>query len=369
MKTSIITGGKFDIEKYKDASALTFPAPRDEQPKVIMVGNRARIAGRSKTSSWHSFSNLYFDSAHLDKKYEPKLINCVAEMFEISSDLSMKELIMFITKFIRLPPEKVFYAIAKQIGLYQPITMGIRSVFMLWKDHLQELLLKFIQYRNHYIRQKKIDAPLNNIGELIASWKEFDHKHSIDSSSLVLLYSFLPEFPHSIPAIKHKFQPDVRWKKKPIEVKWLTNTKLDTKIGDFLKAVKERKFQYLGFCPREPTVRLARLMSFPTDKLNDCLIAIGYKSRNYVTLHKNIKEVIDSKVKRKLVKIPPITVSKPSQKESYQICSELVKEYLRIYEEMVDSLSNFEYNNIAVARKLIKIAKLLDEFNNSRTKK
>jgi hypothetical protein len=261
-----IAGGGFAGADISGGKMITFPFVRGEQRVRMTIGNGVMLAARDRISNWRTFLNVFW-SKKFDVKYTPALVKVVSEVTGLDTKgFSIDDLVQALHAIAQLPADVLLKAQYKLLGHHLHIGLGVRPVFMSWKQHLERMIVRFNEARTQYIKKHKLADSVNDIQALIKSWKAVDTKHGVRTSSKLLLYS-LP--PPNLGAMK--WVKALRWSPKPAPFHWRVG---DVKEVEAFIAAAE-KFVYLGYCPREPVTRTKALMQFPIKELLAAIQALG----------------------------------------------------------------------------------------------
>lgn len=284
----------YDDNAFVGGKTHIYPNPRSEPVVRVLVGNSVGITLRNRVSSWKAFKGVYKTEVPSDK-----ILNGLVSDFlgyDVTGPLESTEGDSKTEKYLTIPElnaifESIFKSnlkitILRSFKIYQPISSAIRSVFMLYKDHIEELLLKFDA------GLAKLNGKKSQIPDLMTNWREINKKYKIGSSSKLILFLFPPKSPSMLPNLAEKYVKVPGWHPKIELFDWSTkDKKMAGLISKFRDEIKSREFLYLGFCPKRPVFRLTALMNFPTDALLDCLNYMDIETRDYTKLHTKLKVI------------------------------------------------------------------------------
>ena len=308
----IITGGASC--KKNGGKILTFPRPRKESMIRIVYGDRTVMSIREKISNWRTFVDVYWkENGTLDKNSLSSLKDVLFSIFCVKFECEQSEIIQILEGIFSLSNDEMMHGIGKSYHLNEPIVLSFRVNFMIWRDHLEELVMRFNEARTKYIKKNKGKEKINDIPTLLENWRKYDEKYDINSSSKLLLFSNLPSSPSDLPHIKHS------------KLKWSTHMeKFHWSVGKKTQNLEEKllEFCYHGFCPLEPLTRFNKLLKFPIAALLEATRALGGEppKADYCDMLKSLKSAMVTPKFRE--KIPNLNVKKiPQLKKKYKMKS------------------------------------------------
>lgn len=282
----------YDDAKLSGEKIHLYPNVRKESVIRVVVGNSTGSTVRSRVSSLKSFRLVYKDSEPDLKALNSLVSEMLNYDFESTFErYELKDSVLSISDLNRIL-ESVIYnknfriPLIRSFGLYKPISASIRSIFMLYKEHIEELLLKFDTGLSKINKSKK------QIPDLLENWRLLNKKYKIGSSSKLLLFMFPPKSPAQLPNLAHKYTNQVLWHPDVKIYDWdTTDKKLEKLISTFRSEITKRKFLYLGFCPKRPIYRIRELLKFPTDSLIACLEYMEIDIKDYKKIHDELKKI------------------------------------------------------------------------------
>ncbi len=295
----IITGGA--SRQITGGKIVTFPRPRNETITRIVFGDRTLMSIREKISNWRTFIDVYWKkNGTLDKKSTLSFYQVLKDIFHVPIPEDQTEVLQLIEGIFSMTNPQILNGIGKSHHLNEPIIISFRVNFMIWRDHLEELLMRYAEARNKYIKKHKFKDQKNDMTALLENWKKYDEKYEIQSSSRLLLFSNLPASPSKIPSIAHKYSGEVKWNPNIKKFHWgCGNKKVIVQLEAALK-----DFIYMGFCQRKPVYRYGKLLEFPIKELLLAIKFLGGESpkADYCEMLSNIKKVL---ISPKFGKTPP----------------------------------------------------------------
>jgi len=342
----------YDDTKLTGEKIHLYPNVKKESIIRIVVGNSVGSTVRSRVSSLKSFQLVYKDS-------EPDLKalnNLVSEMLNYDFEATFeryefKDSVLSVADLNRIL-ESVIYdknfriPLIRSFSLYKPISASIRSIFMLYKEHIEELLLKFD------VGLAKINGTKKQIPVLLENWKHLNKKYKIGSSSKLLLFMFPPKSPAQLPNLAHKYTNQVLWRPDVKIYDWDTkDSKLEKLISAFRSEISKRKFLYLGFCPKRPIYRIRELMKFPTDSLITCLEYMEIGIKNYKSLHDELKKI--KLPKPATPKFEPVVKPKSKSDNELETLYENLGNWVELCKKNMQPLAQLEKYYVSTADRLI----------------
>jgi len=255
-----------DDGEFVGGKLVTFPFVRGENRVRMKIGHRVPVEMRNRITNWMTFVNVFWD-----KGFQSEHVDRMADAIGFATGIdtrgfSAPELIQLLVGMRKLKPNVIVRGIYRSMRFDSHVITGLRTIFMIWKHHLEELVLRFNETRSAYIRRRKMKVPVNDVRELRKKWKIPDAKYKIGTSSLLLFYSLPPATLEPLIWVAA-----TKWK-QPAKFHWggLPNM---PEIDDFEKAAAD--FVYTGFCPKEPLKRIRALMKFPIAELIACIRRLG----------------------------------------------------------------------------------------------
>lgn len=324
----IISGGV--SKKTHGGKIIAFPRPRGETLTKIIYGDRVDTNIRQKISNWRTFINIYWNKdGTIEKNFFSTMKKIMGEVFNLDFTMKQEEVLYTMKEIFFMPSEKIISGIGMSYNLHEIIVLVFRSMFMIWKDHLEELVLKFDNARTEYIKLHKLHLPINNVKDLLRNWKHYNKYYKINSSSKLLLFSNLPEHPGNV--IGNDFKKPKKWNSRIKQFHWEVSG-----VGSTVKLHKKLKeFVYIGYCPYKPIYRFNKLLEFPIKELVKATKDLGGLIKvDYCSMLSKINKV---KIPNKFnVKTPKIHIKKiPSDNELKKIYS-------------MSSSEKFDINNLRI---------------------
>jgi len=339
-----IVGGGVS-QKKSGGKILTFPRPRNETMTRIIFGDRTLMSIREKISNWRTFVDVHWKkNGTLDKKSMEPLKDVLHELLDLDFQCNQDEVLQILEGIFKLPDADIINGIGKAHHLNEPIIISFRVNYMIWRDHLEELVMRFNETRTNYIKKHKLKDKPNDIPQLLENWRKYDRKYHIDSSSKLLLFSNLPANPSDIPNIK---ESKAKWNPGIERFDWTT--------GNKTKDLEEKllKFQYLGFCPCEPVNRFVKLLEFPVKELLLAIKTLGGEKpkADYCDMLQNLKKVLippkfgENPPKLKISKIPHSSglrkKYKMTSKTTYDVNNLAIRWYVDQYIELCKQTKSY----------------------------
>ena len=328
----------------------------------IAIGNLSKQFIKNRIIEWDSFKHIYYINNKLDPKYYDKLLNALNELIILPLYTTEEEELLFlINNIYKSKPHQIINGIMKTVNIYSPLNKTIQHLFMIYKLYIEKLIEKFVDLRNKYIVHFKIkNNDHNKFDELIAQWNIIDVENKINTSSTILFFNFHPK------TIKlEKSIPKIIWNIKSNDK---NHKKVNNFIDEFLNAVKQAKFEYIGYCPHVAIERFKILLTFPIDKLINMIKVIDYENK-YINIDKlcndTVKKVLDLHKKIDCINNaikPELHISKKNIKEivkfpkntstEYKIeyFEKYINAFLDLYSEIIPHLIKKEkyINNLAI---------------------
>lgn len=305
----IVNGGV--SKKTYSNDVIVFPRPRNESLTKIVYGDRVNTSIRGKISNWRSFTDVYWNkNGTLDGKFFNSLRATASEIFRLELSMNQDGILYLMKEIFNLPDKDFINGILMSHNLHEPISLGFRMNFMIWRDHLEELVLRFNEVRTKYIESHKLPDATNNIKALLKNWKHYNKYYKINSSSKLLLFSNLPETPQQIPSVKISVH---KWNSRIKQFHWRVGKVKST----IILQEKLNKFLYMGYCPYKPIYRFNKLLEFPIKELLVATKELGGEVKvdycgllSKINNLKYIPKFSNTIPKLKKKKLPPVAVLK-----------------------------------------------------------
>jgi hypothetical protein len=299
----MISGGLNHIDDHSVlAEEIHISGGKDEVTSCI-IGDNVMYKFRDMIIKWMVFLDEFVgETRKIKSKYIKDLIILIKEIFgDLADDIKDRETLKNFLNSVYRKKNKPFEDLfSHAFELHETIALPVREVFFLWKNHLEDLILKFNSLRTRYIKKYKTGDKINNIKSLMKKWEMLDRKRENNSSSILLLYSL----PSS--GINKNIKNQIRfvWNISPPTVKVAKkSTKkhadISGKMIKFDKAIRRTNFIYPGFCTLKPIERLRSLMNFPIRELLECIYAFGDDTSKirYGDIYKKIVDLTQDRSK------------------------------------------------------------------------
>jgi hypothetical protein len=170
----------------------------------------------------------------------------VSKLLGVKENESLRDVMLpMVKKIYYLPDETHITLMMKQFMIYEPVSLAIYALFTTIKKHFEHLVERFIELRNMYINKYKISVKTNDWPARVAEWNDLNVRYRLESSSVILLFLNPPK----------KLKSGIHYKISPEFEQLITNLK---------NSIHE--FHYGGFCPKVPTERLSKLLTFPLNE-------------------------------------------------------------------------------------------------------
>lgn len=303
----IVTGGV--SQKTHTNEVIVFPRPRNETLTRIVFGDRVNVSIREKISNWRTFVDVYWNkNGTLDPKFFGSLRKTVGEILGLDLHTDQKNILQIMREIFSMSDENLLNGITRSYKLHDPISLGFRMSFMIWRDHLEELVVRYNEARTAYIEHHKTKNITNNMKELLKNWKHYNKYYKINSSSKLLLFSNLPKTPRDIPHVNVNVN---KWNSRVKKFYWTVDKVKSTHVLQ----KKLDKYLYLGYCQYKPIYRFNKLLEFPIKELLTAAKDLGCTTNiDYCSMFKKI-DTLNSSLKF-TKKIPKIKKRKnPSNQE------------------------------------------------------
>lgn len=327
---------------------VAFPTVRGEGAVALKIGDGVPREVRGRISNWRTYINVSTHTRNM-----PRVVGEVTGVD--TSDFSLKDVVDMYEEMHKMPPAKLLDMVYCTFRVDRYSTLALRTVFMIWKHHLEELVLRFNHLRTRYIKKNGLDDPVNDMTKL--KWKKVDQKHNINSSSRLLLFSLPPKSMDELPG------GSGAWPKHD-KFHWrVSDGRVSGLIDDFLSS----DFLYPGFCPRVPVERLKKLMKFPIDKLLKCMQAMGGTVKiDYCMILSEFKEKPPAKKKAKPIRMKKRPALKQLEKK-YGVAGDVAKirwhtdEFLSFLKANLEVLAEKEAASTRTTINLVGHARVLHE--------
>jgi hypothetical protein len=299
----------------------------------MRIGDLSKMFVKVKITEWDSFKKNYFINNKLPDKYYDNFIERLNIIFTLPYNIDNDaDLLYMVSEIYNAPAEQIYNVIESRLNFLESYKKSIHHLFMSLKVFIESLIELFVQIREEYIETHKMsDNKSNNFKDLLERWYNIDTGNNINTSSLILFFSFHPQkisFEKSIPKI--------HWNIK--------GNSVDKKINDFLKKIKNAKFEYIGYCPHVFMERFNILLKFPIDDLIDIINTL---QPNKALL--NQVNIINSKIQKTNIKVShgccnnikkeKFTYKAPtSNAEKIKVFSKYAELYIDLYEKMLPHL-------------------------------
>jgi len=241
------------------------------------VGNKLEFMISNNIIQWEQIL-----IAHEKYKKDNIFFDEVIRILGFKENQNLLELILPMSKKIYNLPDK-FHIISmiKQYFIYEPLSLVIHNIFMIFKNHYEQIFNDFITARNKYIVENKLDNNRNKIIDLnflLDYWGDINIQNNIDTSSLILYFINTTE------NIDNNLD--------------ITIIDADKNIVSLIKILqnKLKKFNYPGFCPKVPYTRLKKLLIFPLETFVKVIKLLDkeYKTIDYKLIENKIKKILDN---------------------------------------------------------------------------
>ncbi len=240
-----------------------------------------------------------------------------------ADEVTPNEINVFIREFSRLTNEEIFLALQNKFNISRPYHLAIENLFFTWKDLLEHLAARAIEKYNTVLKihgKKIID-----FGKLEADAAEAEPT----SSSPLLKYILANEI------FTDADMPDC----------------LASAIRRFNRY--RAKYQYIGFCPRVPKERLAKLLEFRAERLLDIIVAVDDTATICVDFRKMIHEL--EAIVIEMGNMPTIEIGDIDRVTPSGTLVERIDIYMNIYGKMLPYLEQAEQNSIDLSRRIDKL--------------
>jgi hypothetical protein len=250
-----------------------------------------------------------------------------------------------------LPERSHLAAMTKQFMLDEQLTSVIHELFHVLKKIFEDSIKKFVHARNRYIHAKNLDAPKNNIDEIISGWEQANIDYGLNSSSSILFFAPAPKF---ITVAEREIEltqdPSI-----PI---------LQISAGDEGKKLEEkiRKFSYKGFCPKKARRRLLDLLKFPIEELAEQ--TKRFDPTSDILDFKELEETIGKHLQGKGKIWPEITETFPREQEpkdldDLKLTKWFVQKIMELRKKLIPYGQQIENRYVDLAEALNKVVEIL----------
>jgi hypothetical protein len=306
------------------------------------------------------------DSASKDRKNK-NMINTINSILNLSEYLhDSKSIILFVEELFNYSNKDIINIISNSLDLKNVYNLAIESLFFVWKDLIEYLLHILINKYNEY-------CELNDINDIIDKELIFNKlnksliENNIDTSSHILFFLCLPKKYNSNEYKSLHNIPKLIFKKS---TKFSSSlNKSIQKFNDYFYSNKIKQYEYIGFCPLEPTKRLKLLLNFPLELIIDLINNIDSTALIGIDFNSILKEisVIIEDIKMYKNKNIDTNFEKPKLKKyknDTQINEKLINRvdsFISLYQTIFSQLMEKEkiYNLISE-----KISKIIDIIQN-----
>lgn len=222
--------------------------------KIYVTGGN-NIITKKNWKTQYGFKNLLYNwKFFLEYPPKNKKINYKKFMIE-----NMKPFYHIYTKYdiFNFNEKGLLIILIDELKLKENYNFAIKNLFIILKKKFEDLYLLFIKNNTH-----KNNLSISQIKKLL---KIYIKNNKINTSSEIL-YLINKE-------------------------KLILNQSLNYSIKN-KNTVKKKlnKFNYYGFCPKEPTKRIIKLLNFPFDEIENGikLMKKNYKKTNFSSINKKI---------------------------------------------------------------------------------
>lgn len=329
-------GGVYDTPEYQTVVTGGFNKTKYQKFNRV-IGNKANGFFQSKLIEWKTFKE--FKNTDFDKLISA--INKIMPLVEPIND--PVKLWVTIRGIYNLDDAKIINLLANMAGIYDPIKIALKHLFMMYKIYIENLIQLFVKTRNKYIDDNNLKYKKQDFDEMAAEWVMYDAENNLSSSSPILALGLT--------------------KINPID--W---TIPDKKVlNKFLMKLKQ--FKYIGFCPHAIPERFAELAQFPTEQLSDMIRTMIKFNPTY-----NISEI--QKIKKQIqnikkIKHPPLakrkhqTALSKSKKKRIEQFTTYIKSYVALYKETYPIINEHEQKICAIVKSITKVSNQIEKLSES----
>ena len=272
----------------------------------IVIGNATSNFIKNKIIEWDTFKSIYYKDNNLDPKFYTKFLSVLNNIYILPNfTTDENEILYMINNIYKAKPSEIINGLLKIINIYQPLKLAIKHLFMIYKVYIEKLIETYVDLRDTCVSKLK-NATQNNFKEMSARWNIIDTENKIDTSSPILFFNFPPATINLEKSI-----PIIEWQ---INSKNGDHKKINLLVNEFLKEIKTRNFEYVGYCPMSVSYRFQLLLKFPVNHLIhmiDALRQYNHKpinSKKHCDFNSNIVKKINALTK----KIEDVNKSIPS---------------------------------------------------------
>ena len=205
-------------------SSLTIKAINGGEEYNLVIGGEVDFYNKDVNHKWTLYNdkwNLYNDNLKGDKadKADGRLIDLINDILELPEYIDDPYLLLEICNEIKKSSTyTLFHTFIKRLKLEDSLNAAKKTLFWKWKELIEASIISFLKKKDEKIM------------EAVNQWKLHIENNNINTSSIILWALFS--------------------KQSPFYKNYLENI----------------DFEYKGFCPKEPDLRIKYLMQFP---LND----------------------------------------------------------------------------------------------------
>lgn len=303
------------------------------------TGGKYRYMLRDLILDWETFLNVYQESLDYDH-----LFSQVVKLLNIKENENLREsMIDVIQEIYKLPAKQHLLCMMKQFMIYEPVSIAIHSIYIIFKHHFENIVKSYCSIRNAYIEKNKLNDAPNDWNYLINHWNEQNNYYELDSSSIILLFINPP---------------------KGIKTEMRFLIKGNPHTTELMKAIK--KYHYTGFCPKVPHRRLTELLNFPFQEFKNAILSMdkNISFPNYTQIEKEMRITLGKKITKPIINRKFNIENPPSGlKEKMDIIKWYVSKILEMRKELLPEAKLYEnyYTDMAEQLQLVsdKIVKLL----------
>ncbi len=217
-----------------------------DKDEILKVGKTSYVISdkfknrlREVLIDWGTFLEIYKENIDYNTMF-----NQVVKLLGIKEEEKIREDILpLLKKIYYLPDATHIILMMKQFMIYEPLSLAIHALFMSIKRHFEHLVKRFVVLRNAYVLKHNLKVKTNDWDRLLNDWADLNKNYELESSSIILLFLNPP----------NKLKSGLHFKIPAPDIEPLIET----------HKKKIAEFKYPGFCPKVPTERLSKLLSFP----------------------------------------------------------------------------------------------------------
>lgn len=258
---------------------------------TIIIGDVTKNFVKNKIIEWNTFKDTYYENGKLDNKHYPKFLDTLNDIFPLPVyTTNENELLFLITNIYKAEPHEIINALMKSVDIFTSLKSAIRHLFMSYKIYIENLIEIYCTLRNNYINHFKLQKTNveNDFKNITARWNLIDSENSMDTSSPILFFNFPPK------TIKlEKSIPKIIWNIKPDNSK---HKKVNDAAKELLNEIKQKKFEYVGYCPHAAIYRFQLLLQFPINHLIKLIRAVDYTNK-YRSINSECNKIIKKVIK------------------------------------------------------------------------